>query len=360
MDEIEREASLPHHPVLYQEIIHALGPVRDGLYVDGTLGAGGHAHGVLDASSPGGRLLGMDVDPQALELARRRLAPFGDRGVIVKASYATMGEQLMKLGWEAVDGILLDLGLSSMQLEDPTRGFSFQTEAPLDMRFDAQNPLRAADLVNGLPETELTRILFVYGEEKAARRIAHAIVKARPIETTTQLAGIVDRVTAKGRRSKRKKRGTGGKHIHPATRTFQALRIAVNRELEALESALPQALSALAPGGRLAIIAFHSLEDRIVKKFFRMESQDCLCPPRQPVCTCNHHATLVEINRRPIRPGAAELSRNPRARSALLRVAERITDPIDDWVYEERNGHGKLFDNGNQYSNSNGVGFVWR
>ncbi len=268
--------------------------------------------------------MGMDVDPMALELSRQRLAEFGNRVAIVQASYASLSEQLTKLDWWAVNGILLDLGVSSMQLETPERGFSFQSEAALDMRFDPSNPVRAADLVNDLPENELARLLFEYGEERAARRIARAIVKARPLETTTQLAECVARVPEAGRRSVQKRRGSAKGRIHPATRTFQALRIAVNRELEALESVLPQALEALAPGGRLAVIAFHSLEDRIVKRFFRLESQGCLCPPQQPLCTCGHRAALVQINRKPIKPGAEELARNPRARSARLRVVEKI------------------------------------
>lgn len=354
MDDQQWEAQLPHHPVLYHEIIHALRPARNGFYVDGTLGAGGHAGGLLEASSPGGHLLGMDVDPRALEIARHNLSPYGNRVVIVQASYITLGEQLMRLGWQAVDGILLDLGLSSMQLDTPARGFSFKTEAPLDMRFDPNNPVMARDLVNELPESELTRLLFDYGEEPAARRIAKAIVRERPIETTTQLAELVAKVSTAGRRSARQQRDYGGKRIHPATRTFQALRIAVNRELEALECVLPQALAALAPGGRLAVIAFHSLEDRIVKRFFRLESQDCLCPPRQPVCTCKHQATLVEINRRPIRPGPEEIASNPRSRSALLRVAEKISDPLEDWIYEERNGSCKNHKNGQRNNHRNG------
>lgn len=326
MDDLDWGALLPHHPVLYHEIIHVLQPARDGFCVDCTLGAGGHARGLLEASSPGGRLLGMDVDPQALKLARQRLAPFGQRVTIVQASYTTLGEQLSALGWKAVDGILLDLGVSSMQLENASRGFSFQAEAPLDMRFDPHNPVRASDLVNELPEAELSRLLIEYGEERDARRIARAIVEARPIETTLQLAEVVVRVSAAGRRSGQDQRSHGRKRIHPATRTFQALRIAVNHELEALQSVLPQALEALAPGGRMAVISFHSLEDRIVKQFLRKESQDCLCPPRQPVCTCGHRAALKPVNRRPIRPSPGEIARNPRSRSALLRVAEKIGD----------------------------------
>jgi 16S rRNA (cytosine1402-N4)-methyltransferase len=288
-------------------------PRRKGLYVDGTLGAGGHAWGILKASEPDGRLLGLDVDPQALSLAKSNLDEFRDRAIIVRASYRTLLNQLANLGWQQVDGILLDLGLSSMQLDTRERGFSFQSEAPLDMRFDPDGKVSAADLVNHLDEGKLADILFRYGEEHRSRQVARAIVNARPITTTTQLARIVAGATSGGKSG-----------IHPATRTFQALRIAVNGELEALEDVLPQTLKALVPGGRLAIISFHSLEDRIVKQFMRTESRDCLCPPEQPICTCGHTATLREITRKPIRPQDDEVRTNPRSRSARLRVAERI------------------------------------
>ncbi len=309
-----------HRSVLYQEIIHELRPRQNGYYVDATVGAGGHAWGILQASSPSGRLLGLDVDPQALELARHRLQEFGERAVLVRASYIALNEQLADLGWAEVDGILLDLGMSSMQVDTAERGFSFLVEAPLDMRFDPDNPVRAADLVNELPESELADIIYHYGEERRARQVARAIVAARPIHTTVQLAQVVSRVVRAASRSKdRQQHG-----IHPATRTFQALRIAVNRELDALEAVLPQCIKTLTTGGRLAVIAFHSLEDRIVKQFFRRESQDCICPPRQPVCTCGHKASLKEISRRPITPQSAEIEQNPRARSARLRVAEKL------------------------------------
>jgi 16S rRNA (cytosine1402-N4)-methyltransferase len=305
--------SRPHQPVLYKEIIHALQPRSGMYYVDGTLGAAGHAWGILEASSPDGRLLGMDVDPQALQVARANLAPFGSRAIIIRASYATLREQMDLLGWNKVDGILLDLGLSSMQLDTPERGFSFRSDAPLDMRFDPNNPVRAADLVNSLPERDLADLLYGYGEERRSRQIARAIVKARPIHSTQELASLVSSVKKGGRRN-----------IHPATQTFQALRIAVNQELDALESFLPQAVASLKPGGRLAVIAYHSLEDRIVKRFFRRESRDCICPPHQPVCTCGHVAAIKEIERRPIQPQEEEIQRNPRARSARLRVAEKL------------------------------------
>jgi len=308
-----------HRPVLYHEIITALRPKQGGIYIDGTLGAGGHAWGILEASDPDGRLLGMDVDPQALDLARERLSPFGQRAIVVQASYTTMAEQLEILGWEVVDGIVFDLGLSSMQLNSPQRGFSFRSDAPLDMRFDPDSPVRAAELVNILPEKDLADLLFRYGEERRSRQVARAIVKARPINTTLQLADIVTRVVLSGRRKR-----AGRQKLHPATRTFQALRIAVNQELEAVKKVLPQAVATLGSGGRIAVISFHSLEDRIVKQYFRQESRACLCPPRQPVCTCGHSAVLREISRRPMRPQEAEIADNPRSRSARLRVAEKL------------------------------------
>jgi 16S rRNA (cytosine1402-N4)-methyltransferase len=304
---------MKHLPVLYNEIIHAMQPHREGLYVDGTVGAGGHAYGLLTVSNPGGQLLGMDVDPQALQLAAETLAEFGERVHLVRASYATLREQLEIRGWQKVDGILLDLGISSMQLDTQARGFSFQADAPLDMRFDPAGKTTARDLVNRLEEAELANLLYRYGEERRSRQVARAIVEARPITTTTQLAKVVAGVTSGGRSG-----------IHPATRTFQALRIAVNDELAALEAVLPQTIEALRPGGRLAVIAFHSLEDRMVKQFMRRESSDCICPPNQPVCTCGHKATLREITGKPIRPQDDEVRANPRSRSARLRAAERI------------------------------------
>jgi 16S rRNA (cytosine1402-N4)-methyltransferase len=302
-----------HRPVLYHEIIHALRPHRDGLYVDCTVGAGGHAFGILQASEPKGRLLGFDVDPGALKVASERLSSFGSRVALALASYTTLREQLNILGWNSVDGILLDLGVSSMQFDSAERGFSFRSDAPLDMRFDPNNPVSAAKLVNQLSEKELADLLYRYGEERRSRQVARAIVQSRPLSSTLQLAEVVARVTRGGR-----------KGLHPATRTFQALRIAVNQELDAIEEVLPQAVNALLPEGRLAVISFHSLEDRIVKKFFRRESRDCICPTNQPICTCGHESVLREINRRPIKPSQAEMTDNPRSRSARLRVVEKL------------------------------------
>ena len=285
-------------------------PRGGGFYVDGTVGAGGHAFGILAACEPDGLLLGLDVDPAALDLARTRLAPFGERAVLRRRSYAELAAVLAELGWGKVDGIVLDLGVSSMQVDRAERGFSFNKEAPLDMRFDPTQERTAAELVNELPEKDLADLLYRYGEERQSRRIARAIAANRPIRTTLELAALIARTI-------------GGGKIHPATRSFQALRIATNRELENLEAILPQAVAALRPEGRLAVIAFHSLEDRIVKQFFRRESKDCICPPDRPVCTCGHTASIVEVTRKPVQTGDDEVRSNPRARSARLRVAER-------------------------------------
>ncbi|MGB7873624.1 MAG: 16S rRNA (cytosine(1402)-N(4))-methyltransferase RsmH [Anaerolineales bacterium] len=303
---------MEHQPVLYHEIIHALQPKNKGQYVDGTLGAGGHARGILEACAPDGRLLGLDVDPQALALARENLAPYGERARLIQASYDLLNKVLQETGWEEVDGILLDLGLSSMQLDTPERGFSFQQDAPLDMRFDPASPTTAADLVNNLPGDELADVIYRYGEERASRRIVQAIVKARPLQTTRQLAAVIESVLPRRGR------------IHPATKTFQALRIAVNQELERVENVLPQAVAALRSGGRLAIISFHSLEDRIVKEHFRRESKDLINPPYERIYEVEKKATLKEINRKVVIPGEAEIEANPRARSAKLRVAEKL------------------------------------
>jgi 16S rRNA (cytosine1402-N4)-methyltransferase len=303
---------LSHQPVLYHEIIHALRPDRGKIFVDCTLGAGGHAWGLLDASKPDGCLLGLDVDPQAIELSRKNLSVFGTRATLIQESYAFLSSLVADIGWKSVDGILLDLGVSSMQLDTAERGFSFREDAPLDMRFDPDNPLTADELVNSFPEADLAKIIYQYGEENRAKKIANAITRSRPVETTGQLANIVAGIVR-----------TRKKRIHPATRTFQALRIAVNRELELIEKVLPQTIDVLAPSGRIAVISYHSLEDRIVKKFIRKESQDCLCPPRQPICTCDHKAKFIIITRKPITPSEEEIRENPRARSARLRIAER-------------------------------------
>jgi 16S rRNA (cytosine1402-N4)-methyltransferase len=305
-------AAQPHLPVLYKDIIHGLQPKSGGLYVDCTVGAGGHAHGILEASNPDGKLLGFDLDPQALTIARDRLAPFGKRVSLVQSSYIKLPQVLAEAGWTTVDGILLDLGVSSMQLDTVQRGFSFLNDAPLDMRFGPDIRTSAADLVNTLDEAEIADIIFRYGEDRNSRRIARAIVNARPFSSTKQLAETIASASP------------GREKIHPATRTFQALRIAVNEELLAIETVLPLAVKALKPGARLAVISFHSLEDRIVKDYFRRESTDCICPPRQPICTCGHKAIIKEIVRKPIIASDEEIKKNSRSRSAKLRIAEKL------------------------------------
>ncbi len=302
-----------HVPVLFQTVLDGLQLEAGGRYIDATVGGGGHTTGILSASFPDGRLLGLDRDPAALEVARARLASLGERVVLVHSSFTRLGEIARAHNFIPVDGVLLDLGLSSFQLADPARGFAFMKDGPLDMRFDPQSAgPTAAELVNELPAEELAGVLYRYGEEQRSRRIVKAIVAARPLHTTRELVAVIEQVV--------RRRG----HIHPATRTFQALRIAVNDELGALEAVLPQAVEILAPGGRLVVISFHSLEDRVVKHFMRRESRDCICPPELPICTCDHRATLRLITRKPSRPTADELTANPRSRSARLRIAERV------------------------------------
>ena len=269
--------------------------------------------GVLEHTAPEGELLGLDRDPVALPLAQQRLARFGGRVHLMQGSFRDIKTHALAIGWERVDGILLDLGVSSMQLSAPERGFSFRSEGPLDMRFDPGQERKAAHLVNDLPEVELADLIYAYGEERKSRRIARAIVKSRPIVDTSALAEVVKKAAR-----------TRSRRIHPATRTFQALRIAVNDELTSLEEALPQCVELLKPGGRLSVIAFHSLEDRIVKRFMRDESKERVHQPDQPELEGGHRAKLKLVNRRPIRATQQELESNPRARSARLRTAERI------------------------------------
>ncbi len=302
-----------HTPVLYQRVLNALRLRADGRYIDGTIGAGGHSAGILENSSPNGQVLGLDRDPAALAQAKSRLAHFGNRLHLRNGSFAEVAEHAAWLGWTTVDGLLLDLGLSSMQLNDPARGFSFLREGPLDMRFDPTQSTTAGDLVNYLPEDELEDLIFRFGEEPRASQVAREVVRNRPLHTTLELAEVITRAVGRSRR-----------RIHPATRTFQALRIEVNGELKALEVGLTQAVDLMDSGGRLLVISFHSLEDRIVKQYFRQESKDCICPDRQPICTCGHRARLRLLTRKPIRPDVSEVRANPRARSARLRIAERL------------------------------------
>jgi 16S rRNA (cytosine1402-N4)-methyltransferase len=305
-------------PVMPDEALSALQPHAGARYLDGTLGGAGHTSLLLDASAPDGRVLAIDADPLALERVRSLLpgAITTGRLVLVHGNFARMGELATAADFAPVDGILLDLGLSSDQLADRERGFSFSHDAPLDMRFDTTRGVSAADLVNTLPEAELADLLWRYGEERRSRAIARRIGEARvrqPITRTGELARLVAGVVH-GR--------PGG--IHPATRTFQALRIAVNDELASLEAALPAAIELLRPGGRLAVISFHSLEDRIVKRFFQQEERGCICPPELPECVCGRVPRLRIVTRHPLTASEAETATNPRARSAKLRVAEKI------------------------------------
>ena len=301
---------MSHIPVLYHEVLEALQVRPHGRYIDGTLGAGGHTRGIL---KQGGRVLAFDWDPEAIEFARQQLAEWGDQVQFVNASYAEMGQFAPAYGFGEADGILMDLGLSSRQLDNPTRGFAFRYEAPLDMRFDPRTGQTAADLLNTWPATALADIFWRYGEEKQSRKLAQALVENRPWATTKQLADFIATILRNPR---------GRSHIHPATRIFQALRIAVNGELEALEKGLAAAVKLLAPSGRLAVISFHSLEDRLVKNHIRDLSQEPEWSPAQLIS--NWQPTLKRISRKPIGPGTAELTTNPRSRSAKLRIAEKV------------------------------------
>jgi len=279
------------------------------------VGQAGHARQVLERIQPGGRLLGIDRDPLAVQAARESLASFGDSAVVVHGRFSELAALASENGFSPADLVLFDFGISSTQVDDPGRGFSFRADGPLDMRMDATSELTAATVVNDYDVAELERIIREYGEERWARRIAQFIVARRPLRTTRDLAAAVEAAIP---------RRAWPRDIHVATRTFQAIRIAVNDELGEIESGLRAALSTLKPGGRMATISFHSLEDRLVKSFFNVESKDCICPPQQPVCTCGHRATLRIVTRHPVRPSEAEVAANPRARSARLRVAEKL------------------------------------
>jgi 16S rRNA (cytosine1402-N4)-methyltransferase len=307
-----------HIPVMIREVVSSLHCRAGALYVDCTVGGGGHAEAILRSTAPDGLLIGIDTDGEALDEAKKRLAPFNTRMILVKGNFADMDTILTGMNIGKADGILLDLGVSSHQLDTAHRGFSFALDAPLDMRMDRSQGSSAYDLLQTLPEEELARIIREYGEERMARRIARSIVEKRnltPIRTTAELAATVARALP---------HGAGRQRIHPATRTFQALRIAVNDELAGLHRAIAGGMERLRPGGRLSVISFHSLEDRIVKNAFRIGEKGCTCPPDLPVCACGQKPTLKVVNRKPIIPGEAEISGNPRSRSAKLRTAERI------------------------------------
>jgi 16S rRNA (cytosine1402-N4)-methyltransferase len=299
---------IPHQPVLRDQVTQVLNPAKGESYLDCTAGYGGHAAAILDRIGPEGRFILVDRDAHATQGLDER---FGDRAEIIHASYLDAANRLHGDG-TLVDMILLDLGVSSPQIDNAERGFSFKADAPLDMRMDQSQSPTAEMVVNRVPARELERIIREYGEEPRAWAVAQAIVAARPIKTTRELATAVRRAALHGG------------DIDPATRTFQAIRIEVNAELEQLREALPVLTKLLVPGGRLAVISFHSLEDRIVKQFFDQESRDCICPPKQPVCTCGHVASLRKLTTKPITGDSPEIANNPRARSAKLRAAEKI------------------------------------
>jgi 16S rRNA (cytosine1402-N4)-methyltransferase len=315
-------SAFTHEPVLLHESLDLMGLFPNATVIDGTVGAGGHAAAILERTAPAGRLVGLDRDEEALAAAAARLARYGDRVHLVHASFRHLGSVLAELGLARVDAVLLDLGVSSPQLDVAARGFRFaETTAdatPLDMRMDRRAPRTAADLLADASEEELETWLREYGELPGARRLARAIVAARqkaPLRTTRDLLAVIDAA-----------RVGGGRRHHPATLVFQALRIVTNDEIHALEEGLEATIASLAPGRRVAVIAYHSLEDRVVKNRFRDEQRGCVCPPHTPVCACGRRPRLRVLTRRPIRPGADELRRNPRARSARLRGAERLSE----------------------------------
>ncbi len=313
-----------HRPVLLHPLIQSLQPRPGQTFVDGTLGAGGYVAAFLERVRPGGRVLAIDRDPAALAAARERFADDRDALILVRGDFAAMEAAAAAHGITSVDGVTLDLGISSVQLDDPSRGFSFRVDGPLDMRMDPHGDRSAEWIVNEWTEADLAALVRVYGEERFARPIAAAIVRSRatsPVVTTAQLREIVERTIP---------RRFWPKRIHPATRTFQALRIEVNHELESLTSGLQAAIRILRPGGRLGVVSFHSLEDTIVKNTLHVAAQNCLCPPQQTHCTCAHRASLLLLSRKAIKPDAGELAVNPRSRSARLRVAEKLDDAGPD------------------------------
>ncbi|MFC1860676.1 16S rRNA (cytosine(1402)-N(4))-methyltransferase RsmH [Chloroflexota bacterium] len=314
-----------HIPVLLKEAVDTLAVQPGGRYIDCTVGGGGHAAAILERSMPGGQLLGIDADPEAMKVAEKRLENYRNSILLVNDNFANLQSICIKYDFIPVHGILIDLGLSSLQLNSNERGFSFQHEAPLDMRLNPNQEINAADIVNTYSEIDLAHIIKIYGEEGYNRQIARCIVQERPISNSLHLAQVIERAV----RSRRGK-------IHPATKTFQAIRIAVNYDLEYLENVLKQALDLLGFGGRLVVISYHSLEDRIVKQFVQREAKDCICPPSALRCTCQHKARLRLINKRIITPSQNEVQLNPRSRSAKLRAAEFITSPDEKYKVAER------------------------
>jgi 16S rRNA (cytosine1402-N4)-methyltransferase len=311
----------PHRPVLLTETLKFLAPERGGLFVDCTVGLGGHTEAILNASDET-RVIGIDRDPAALDYSRKRLAPFGDRFQAFHANLQDLSHVLKRAGATTATGILADLGVSSLQFDSPERGFSFRFDAPLDMRMDPTSGSTAAELLAELPEVELARLIFEFGEERHSRRIARRIVARReqgqPIRSTKELAEVVEKEVGKQK----------GQHIHPATRTFQALRIAVNKELEGLAQFVETSIDLLEPSGQFVVISFHSLEDRIIKQELRRLSGHCQCPPRLPICSCGARKEVDVLTKRPITPSVKEINENPRARSAKLRACRKLSDML--------------------------------
>ncbi len=302
-----------HMPVMVPETLEQLAVQAGGRYLDATCGEGGHSRAILRAAQPGGQVAGIDADHEAISVANIRLREFEDSFIGLNVNFRELRQTLLELNFVPLHGVLFDLGVSSLQLDAEKRGFSFRRPDPLDMRFSIHQTLTASDIVNSFAEHEIASIIFQFGEDSGSRRIAKTIVRNRPIRTSLQLAEVI---------SSTMPRKMGNKH--PATRTFQALRIAVNNELSALEAALEQAVSLLGKNGRLVVLSYHSLEDRIVKSFFRRESSDCICPPGTPECFCDHTAVIKRLTSRPIAPTAAEVKANIRSRSAKLRSAMRL------------------------------------
>jgi 16S rRNA (cytosine1402-N4)-methyltransferase len=307
-----------HEPVMVQEVLADLAVRPGGRYVDATVGLGGHAAAIMEAAQPDGRMLGIDQDHHGIAIASERLSRYGDAVTLANGNFADLERICAEHGFAPVDGVLFDLGVSSLQLEQPGRGFSFQRDEPLDMRMNPDQAVTAAEIVNRTDERSLAALIWEYGEERRSRQIARAIVERRPLRTTGELVSAIEQAVGRGR---------GRTRIHPATRTFQALRIVVNQELMHLETALTAAHGLLdGVGARLVVISFHSLEDRAVKEYIRREERGCICPPRQPVCTCGREPSLRAVHRGARRPSEAEVARNPRARSARLRAAESIEE----------------------------------
>ncbi len=315
MSPTAKRETTAHVPVLVEEVLTYLAPRPGAVIVDATVGEGWHAEAILQRIAPAGRLIGLDRDADAVLRADERLRRFGRNVTLRQANFDALRSVLSEVRVGLVDGVLFDLGVSTRQLLEPERGFSFEREGPLDMRMDPQQAVTAAELVNTLSERELAALIYRYGEERASRRIARQIVARRPLRTTRDLARAVEAAI-----------GSGRGRLHPATRTFQALRIATNAETDALASGLPQAIECLRPGGRLCVISFHSLEDRIVKQALSAGARGCTCPPDAPACICGRQRTLRVITKKPVTPTLEEVRRNPRARSAKLRAAERLGD----------------------------------